>query len=208
MQSWFFLHFAQSRLFSVLSGIILAALWSLFAISHLTQYGKTGEISLLLMVLAETLVAVCYLARTNPKSVSTDPVDWILGVAGTFTPLLFRPAEEALVPSAGYVMALGLVLLLAGVISLNRSFAIVAARREIKTKRMYALVRHPIYTSYFLIFTAYLLVNTSMFNVLVGLVLFILLLMRISREENHLLKDQAYADYCRRVRYRLVPFIY
>jgi len=46
-------------------------------------------------------------------------------------------------------------------------FAIVAAKREIKTEWMYRIVRHPIYASYILTFGCYVLVHTTLANLLV-----------------------------------------
>ncbi|HTN67440.1 MAG TPA: methyltransferase, partial [Burkholderiaceae bacterium] len=85
---------------------------------------------------------------------------------------------------------------------------LVAAKRKIKTAWMYRIVRHPIYASYCLIFTGYLLANTTLYNLLVYAVSLIFLGARIFREESHLALDPAYRGYMHEVRYRLVPFIF
>lgn len=94
------------------------------------------------------------------------------------------------------------------IISLNRSFALVAAKREIKTAWMYRIVRHPLYASYCLVFLGYMLTNTSLANVLVYLAAMIFLCLRIFREEKHIALDPVYREYMLKVHYRLIPFVF
>lgn len=197
-----------SRGFSLASGAAVAALWAGFSVAHIAQFQRTGEIALLLVVMAETLAAVFYLVRSAPRAVSTDPLDWAIAIAGTFSPLFFRPADHGVLPLASYAMIPGLVLQVLALLSLNRSFAIVAATRSIKTTRLYAVVRHPLYASYCLLFTSYVLVHTSLQNMLVLAALISLMLLRILREERHLARDPRYANYMQAVRFRLIPFLY
>ena len=105
-------------------------------------------------------------------------------------------------------MVAGLLLQIFALVSLNRSFALVAAQRTIKTNRMYGIVRHPMYASYGLTFGAYLLANASWSNFIVYLSLVTLLGARIVREERLLANDATYREYMQQVRYRLVPLVY
>lgn len=200
--------FLQSKQASISSGIILATFWVFFAYAHLTGFQKTQNWVLLLFALAETLAAGFYVFRSTPKTVSVDPVDWLVGILGTLTALFFRPTSWGILPVASIAIVAGICIQILGFISLNRSFAIVAAKREIKTAWMYRIVRHPIYASYCLTFTGYLLVNTSLANLLIYLATMLLLCLRIFREERHLAHDAGYREYMRKVRYRLLPFIF
>jgi len=198
----------QSRAMSVGSGLVLATLWMLFSIAHLKQFNTTGDLATLLLIIAETLAAVFYLMRSGPSSVSISPMDWFIAVLGTFTPLFFRPSDFSIIPEARHMMALGAAMLIFGLASLNRSFALVPANRNIKTNMMYRMVRHPIYASYCIIFSAYVLVNATTTNLAAYVALIFLLVARIYREERHLMDDPAYRAYASRVRFRLVPFVY
>jgi protein-S-isoprenylcysteine O-methyltransferase Ste14 len=93
-------------------------------------------------------------------------------------------------------------------VSLNRSFAIVPANREIKTAGMYRFVRHPLYASYLVMLTSYVLANTTFENVLVFAFVMGCMFIRMFREEKHLALDAEYRNYMRKVRYRLIPFIF
>lgn len=198
----------QSRRASVYSGIVLATLWCFFAYAHLLKFQETHDWALLLFCFSETLTAAFYIFRSAPKTVSVIPFDWLVAIGGTFAPLFFRPAPWGMLPLASIAIIAGASLQILAMLSLNRSFAIVAAKRKIKTALMYRIVRHPIYASYCLTFTGYLLVNTTLHNLLIYTVSLIFLGARMFREESHLALDPAYRSYMHEVRYRLVPFIF
>jgi protein-S-isoprenylcysteine O-methyltransferase Ste14 len=198
----------QSKRTDFFSTVGLAVIWGLFAVAHWNMFQKTHDLGLLLVVVSEALAAGFFIFRTDPKSVSVIPFDWLVALGGTFTPLFFRPSESGVLPIATYLIMAGTLLQIVSLISLNRSFALVAAKREIKTGFMYRIVRHPIYASYCLIFGGYILTNTTLENLLVYVVLIGFLCIRIFREEQHLALDPMYREYMSTVRYRLVPFIF
>ena len=198
----------QSRRAHVYSGMLLAVLFGCFAYAHFSKFQETREWALLLVVISETLTAGFFIFRSNPKTVSLAPSDWLVAIAGSFAPLFLRPATWGIFPAAGIVIVLGTMLQIISLLSLNRSFALVAAKREIKTAWMYRIVRHPLYASYFLLFGGYVLVHTTLANLLVYAITMGFLCVRIFREERHLALDPAYRAYMLEVRHRLVPFVF
>jgi protein-S-isoprenylcysteine O-methyltransferase Ste14 len=198
----------QSERLNVYSGMLLAALFGFFAYAHFSKFLATREWTLLLMVISETLAAAFFVFRSDPKTVSVAPFDWLVAIAGTFAPLFLRPATGGVLPEGSIAIALGTALQIVSLLSLNRSFALVAAKREIKTDWMYRIVRHPLYSSYFLVFTGYVLAHTTAMNLLVCFITMGCLCLRIFREETHLALDPAYREYMLQVRYRLVPFVF
>jgi protein-S-isoprenylcysteine O-methyltransferase Ste14 len=204
----FLSEFVQSKRANIFSGIILAAIWIIFAYAHWNGFQTTQNWALLVFCLSETLTACFYLFRSDPKTVSIDPFDWLVAIGGLFLPLFFRPTAWGILPLASTAILVGACIQILGLISLNRSFAIVAAKREIKSAWMYRIVRHPIYASYCLIFTGYVLAYTSLANVLIYLVSIAFLCMRIFREEKHLALDPVYRTYMGEVRYRLIPYVF
>ncbi len=159
-------------------------------------------------VVAECLVAMLFLLRTQPKSFAHRPLDWLVAALGTFIPMLLRPTGSALFDGADWGVAAGSVLQILGILSLNRSFAIVPALREVKTGGMYRWVRHPIYASYLITMSAYLTGNLSLRNAVVWLLGIACLLLRVHLEERHLVRAPAYRAYMNRVRWRLIPRLY
>jgi protein-S-isoprenylcysteine O-methyltransferase Ste14 len=189
-------------------GAVLAGLWSIFAYAHVMAFNETGRWTLLVFCAAETLTAAFLLVRTPPRSFSRRPREWAVAALGTFAPMLFRPSDVALVPGAGIAIMLGALLQVAAVMSLNRSFAMVPALREIKTGGLYRVVRHPVYATYLLTFTGYLASNFSVRNLAAYATAIALMLWRVKLEEAHLAADAGYRDYCAQVPWRLVPWVY
>ena len=74
---------------------------------------------------------------------------------------------------------------------------------------LYGVVRHPMYTATTLLFLAMPIVLASPISFLVMLLYIPLIILRINDEEALLLRElEGYADYCQRVKYRLIPFVY
>ncbi|HEY3308875.1 MAG TPA: methyltransferase [Desulfuromonadaceae bacterium] len=200
--------FLQSRRLSLYSGTVLAIAFGAFGYTHLIGYQRSNDWMLLVFCFSEMLTAVFLVFRSAPETVSVDNFDWIIGIGGTFAPLLFRPSSFGLAPFAKYAIVAGVMIQIAGLVSLNRSLAIVAAKREIKTKGLYRFVRHPLYASYFLTFTGYVLMNTSMQNLIIYVTTMGLLFVRVFREEKHLALDTLYREYMQKVNYRVIPFVF
>lgn len=198
----------DSKTINLLVGLLMASLWVLFAYRHLLAFQKTADWVYLLICVSETLSAGFFLFRSAPSTVSKDPLDWLFGIAGTLAPLLILPVSWGLLPAAKVLVIPGFIVQIFGLLSLNRSLAIVAAKREIKTRGMYRFIRHPLYASYVLILTGYVLANTSTWNALIYTMTLGFLFVRMLREEKHLLLDPMYVQYTQRVRYRIIPFIF
>ncbi|AQR70780.1 hypothetical protein BZG29_22550 [Janthinobacterium sp. LM6] len=198
----------HSRHASLFTSIAMACLWTFFASAHVVGYLQGGDWSYLLFCAAETLAALFFIVRSAPVSVSTDAGDWLLAIGATFAPFLLSPADIAIWPGARYLLALGSLLQIAGLLSLNRSFGLVAAQREIKTGGAYRVVRHPLYASYLISLSGYLLANTSPVNGVVYVLAMLMLVARLLREERFLSSDVRYRVYMRQVKYRLLPFIF
>jgi len=74
---------------------------------------------------------------------------------------------------------------------------------------VYSIVRHPMYLGASLAFMGGAMVLGSISGLLLALALFALLVVRISIEENLLVRDlDGYKEYLQRVRYRLVPHVW
>lgn len=198
----------QSSRFNLYSGALMAIVYVFFVYAHFTKFLETGSLSLLLVIISETLTIAFFICRSNPKTVSIIPYDWMVAIIGSFAPLFLRPGEHGVLPQAEVLIALGTLLQIAGLISLNRSFAIVAAKREIKTEWMYRFIRHPLYASYFLLFGGYVLAHTTMANLIVFIITMTFLCLRIFREEEHLALDPQYRNYMQKVRYRIIPYVF
>jgi protein-S-isoprenylcysteine O-methyltransferase Ste14 len=203
-----FTKIGYAQITQISAGVLLVPMWTWFGYRHVIAFLSSGEWSYLFLCISETLTVAFLLVRSYPKSVSKVPFDWIVAIVGTFSTLLFLPTNWGILPEAKYAVFIGTLLQILGIISLNRSFAIVAAKREIKTGGMYRFVRHPLYASYLITYSGYLLANTDLENLAIYLFAIGCMTLRIFREESHLAFDNAYATYMQRVRYRVIPFIF
>ena len=85
----------------------------------------------------------------------------------------------------------------------------VEQRQRVITTGPYSLVRHPMYLAVLLMYGFSPLALGSFWAMIVVAILPIVLVARIVNEEKVLLRDlDGYADYCKAVRYRLVPGIW
>ncbi|WP_426162586.1 methyltransferase family protein [Pseudoduganella sp. R-34] len=197
-----------SRTVSVLATAALASVWLLFSVAHARAFNATGDWAYLLFVASETLVAALFMLRSEPAAVSHSPLDWALAIASTGAPFFFAPSGEGLLPAARALIVAGVLLQICGLLSLNRSFGLVAARRQIKTTGLYRWIRHPLYASYLLSYVGYVLSNSSLGNAVTCLLASMLLLARLVREERFLSRDSEYLLYMRRVKYRILPMVF
>ena len=91
---------------------------------------------------------------------------------------------------------------------LSRTVEVFENQRVIDTG-LYSVVRHPMYGATLLLFLAMPLVLGSLYAFIVFLVYPALIIKRIHYEERLLKKElPGYKEYCKKVKYRLVPFIW
>jgi protein-S-isoprenylcysteine O-methyltransferase Ste14 len=181
---------------------------ALFAQASLQFYLRTHSLIGGAFLIEQTWFVIAFLIRRPAAAVSRNPGSWLLAFGGTFAGVLFRPAGAH--PHWGVAAGLGLQLagLAVCVISLfalGRSFGFVAADRGLVTGGPYAVVRHPVYASYLLIQSGYLLQSISLRNALVMVLASGCNAGRVLMEERLLARSPAYGTYRRRVRWRLVP---
>jgi protein-S-isoprenylcysteine O-methyltransferase Ste14 len=188
----------------------VAVLWLAFAIANFQNWRETHRPVGLGATALELLIATLFIMRRSPWVVSRSPLAWLAAAIGTFGMLAARPAYDPLGSFEllyGGLQVAGVLLAAYAVISLGRSFGIVAANRGIRTGGPYRFERHPLYSAYILTETGYLLENPSVRNWCLFGVVMAFQAVRIVEEERTLVGDPAYREYCLRVRSRVVPYL-
>ena len=167
------------------------------------------KMSLLLFFVSESLVFFLFIIREKPRSTSLNPWHWFCALTGTFLTLLYRPSLDIIEGELGKtLLIIGIIFQIASLFSLNRSLGIVPARRSIKTYGMYKIIRHPMYFSYIILFIGYLIDNTTLWNSIILGINILFLVLRIINEEKYLASHIKYQEYMKKVRWRLIPYIY
>ena len=188
--------------------IVLAGLFLGLAIRIGQNVLLTGKVTGLLLLASELLVVVLICTRRQATWVERGL--WARAIAGAsiLGPMCLQPtglaglAPEAITASASGV---GLAVIVAGKLSLGRSFGLLPANRGIVSTGMYRLVRHPIYLGYLVTHVAFLFAHPTVWNLALLVLADCALCVRAVLEERSLLRDPVYARYWASVRWRLVP---
>jgi protein-S-isoprenylcysteine O-methyltransferase Ste14 len=202
--------FIARPFFELASTTFLLLVYFLFLYRHAIAI-KADQISptTFVFVIMETIVILLLILRRRPKTRRAELLPWIFALSGTFLPLLLMPSGYSIHTVVGETfIVVGGSLAILSYLSLNTSFGVSPALREIKTSFLYSFVRHPMYLSYCVIFTGYLFVSFSWYNLLLIFTAILCLLFRIHFEEQLLLTDRSYQVYSNKVVYKLLPGIY
>jgi protein-S-isoprenylcysteine O-methyltransferase Ste14 len=200
-----------ARLVRLSANVVGAVGAAYFAQTSLHFYLRTHRLIGAAFLVEQMWIVLAYLIRRPARSVSRRPGDWLLAFGGTFGGVLFRPtgAHPHWGVAAGLVVQLvGLSIAVVAFLALGRSFGFAAADRGLVRRGPYAVVRHPIYASYFVLQAGYLLQSISIWNALVMLFVTICNVGRAVVEERVLATSEEYEAYRRRVRWRLLPGIW
>lgn len=96
----------------------------------------------------------------------------------------------------------------ASLLALGTSFAVLPSRRTLVVRGPYAWMRHPAYAGELVISGACLVAAARWESVLVGALLLVGTWLRCRAEERVLSGDGPYANYMKRVPFRLVPHVW
>ncbi len=183
----------------------------LFARAGLEHYLRTHSLVGAMFFAEQLWIVVAFIVRRPARAVSQRVSDWLLAFGGTFGGVLFRPDGAHL--HWGIVVGLvaqvaGLALCVASFFALGRSFGFAPADRGLRRSGPYAIVRHPIYASYFLLQFGYVLQSISARNALVMVFVCGCNVGRARAEERFLATSGRYDDYRTVVRWRLLPGVW
>jgi len=187
----------------------LATLFLLFALANGMNFIENPRLSVLLIVVTETMVAVFLVIRRDPDETEHSWQTWTTTTFGTLTPFLLRPADitaDLLLGQILQVAAFGMQII--ALMYLNRSIGLLPAHRGVKSSGLYGWVRHPLYTAYTIMYLGYWINNQSYANAVIAVAGTAFLVTRIHYEEALLFKYADYARYAKQIRWRLIPSVW
>lgn len=201
----------HEALADLLSRAVVVSLFTLLTVRIAANVIETGHVTGLLLLVSELIVVVLTVIRRRAVVVDRSRRGRLLtalSMAGP--PLVFPVVGVGLVGDTWTAAAsgAGLLVIIAGKLSLGRSFGLVPANRGIVSSGIYRLVRHPIYLGYLITHTAFVVANPTLWNLSLLLITDTALLLRAVQEERTLAVDPAYVDYCTRTRWRILPGVF
>ncbi len=200
-----------TRIIRISANLVGAAGAALFAEASLKVYVETHSLIGAAFLAEQTWVVIAYLIRRPARTVSRRPGDWLLAFAGTFGGVLFRPVGGHThwgVAAGLGLQLLGLAACVFSFLALGRSFGFAAADRGLVRRGPYAVVRHPIYASYLLLQSGYLLQSLSVRNAVVMVFVTSCNVGRALAEDRVLATNDEYTTYRAQVRWRLLPGVW
>lgn len=216
-RSWASRRWIASQSREIAINVLVATFFLFFALKHFdlgswwtgATLNETLRLSSILLIIKVTADVVFFLCRRLPKDVSLSLYDWAIGIGGTFFVLMFEPVASSQANWVGSVFQMaGLVLQVCAILSLNRSFGIVAADRGVQSSGLYRFVRHPLYLSYAIAYLGFVLNQFSWFNLTVYFAAALLWILRIFAEENFLQRNPRYREYQGLVPWKLIPGLF
>ncbi|MBE3033320.1 MAG: isoprenylcysteine carboxyl methyltransferase [Actinobacteria bacterium] len=214
--AWLALRQAQGwadaeRLADIAARAVVVVLFSLMAMRFGADFLATGRITGLLLLVSEVLVVALTVLRRSAAAVDRSLRARLLTALSMLGPPLLQPGHfAALVPETMTVAlsAAGLAIVIAGKLTLGRSFGLMPANRGVVSSGVYRLVRHPIYMGYLLTHVAFLAANPGAWNIAALCATDAALLARAVCEEQTLAKDARYREYRQQVRWRVCPGVF
>jgi protein-S-isoprenylcysteine O-methyltransferase Ste14 len=206
-----FLGLASVEARSVAVNALLASLYAFFLHANVKFFLQTGSSVGAGLVIFNAIAMICFLVRGRASFVTQSIPNRVVACMTFLLPYGMRPVASTAwilaVPSMlGQLVGLGLMI--ASLIALNRSIGIVAANRGVKTRGPYAWVRHPMYACEILFLGSFLLGNWMFLNAVVACAIVVGQLVRLYHEEAVLRCDRSYVFYQTAVPYRLIPGIF
>ena len=190
---------------------VIVALFTFMAVRIGADFFATGRLTGLLLLASESLVIVLTVFRRAPSIVDRSLRARTLTTLSMLGPLMVRPAAVAALAPELVTVAIGVVglmVVIAGKMSLGRSFGLMPANRGIVSTGLYRMVRHPIYMGYLITHVGFVVANPTIWNAMTLVGADIALLIRATCEEKTLARDAEYKAYQERVRWRVLPGLF
>ena len=191
------------------ANVLGALIYTVFASTFAKDIIHIHRLSSFFPLMLTSLFMYFFLTRNIPKRLNLSPYDWLITLNGTFLPLCLRPAPFWHDSTILLILqSIGMCISIMGIMSLNKSIGLVATNRGVKTLWAYKYVRHPIYAGYFITCGTFCAQNFTAGNVIITLLWMACEILRIFSEERYLSSDPVYASYMKKVRWRLIPYLF
>jgi protein-S-isoprenylcysteine O-methyltransferase Ste14 len=195
----------------LLARAAIAVLFVLLSANLLADFMRTHHLTGLMLLVSETLVVVFTVFRRRTEVIDRSFFAGLVTLVSAAAPPLLRATDvPPILPDAAtaLISCAGLSLVIAGKMTLGRSFGLVPANRGVVDRGPYVMMRHPIYTGYLVCHIGFLAAHPNAMNAALMVLADTALIIRALLEERILRQDQRYREYCGRVSWHLVPGVF
>jgi len=201
----------RDRLSDLLSRVVVGVLFVTLSVNLLNDFLETHRVTGLLLLVSESLVVVFTVFRRRAQVVDrTVLAAFVTALSLVGPPMMRTGTSAAWLPDAATAIlsTVGLCLVIAGKLTLGRSFGLVPANRGVVAQGPYGFMRHPIYTGYLVTHVGFIAAHPTVWNISLILVSDAALVIRALLEERVLGQDEQYRAYCARVTWHLLPGVF
>jgi len=194
-----------------MTNIIFAVIFLGFALHDVHVFFTSGSEIKLLYCIRNLFLGYFFFRQKEATNASRNFFEWLIAFMGTTHFLFFSNVGILSIFAfklGAILICLGVGLSIISIVSLGTSISIVPTNRGIKTNDFYRYVRHPLYASYMVVNFGTVLAYPTLFNVCLFIFGAWLIYKRAILEENLLMSDPQYMDYCSRVKARFVPGVF
>lgn len=193
-----------------LFNFVAAAITFYIAAAKFISFLETGLMLSLVKVIVALILVYIFIKRNSAFITKTSILDILITGLHSILPLFVESVDLSLINlEIGYVIiSIGGFISILGLLNLWTNFGVLPAIRGITTNGIYKIIRHPIYLGYIISIFGWTLINVSNFNLALFGTYLILMKARISREESLLRSDISYGQYCKKVKFRVIPWVY
>jgi len=158
------------------------------------------------------ILCLCFLLRSPARAIQTSVGRQAVAVCAFYSGVFFMgPAiteNPLLLGLSWWTLLVGTGIGILSMVQLGKSFGVLIALREVRTRGLYGWIRHPMYLSDIVMRLGYLLSHPAGLTVVLFVASSLCYFVRAMLEERFLAEqDEAYAAYLKRVRFRFIPGI-
>ena len=159
------------------------------------------------------ILCLCFLLRTPAHAIQTKIGHQAIALCAFYSGMLFMGSASTqspfLLQCSRMMLLVGMLLGIAALIQLGRSFGVLIAARQVRTTGLYGWIRHPMYLSDIVMRLGYFYSHPSWLSAALLIASSACYIARAMLEESFLSSvDPVYASYMRQVRYRFVPGVF
>ncbi len=173
--------------------------------------GRLGLIEISFMVHNALWIGMVLVRRQHlavDRNVFHQAVALAAFYSGLLMPIAGQKGSPLALDVSGWFILGALVLSVATIFNLGRSFGILIAVRRVRTSGLYRIVRHPMYVTDLLIRVGYLISHCTPLNLGIVAATALCYGYRAVLEERFLSQWPEYREYRGKVRYRFVPGVF